>query len=119
MMLFEDVQQTCAAIRLIPRSTTCGPGGDRPQLRVSCPALPCASAALINRQLGADCKTSRPLRRPRDSEPRPRVPAAPWPTPLRRAYSCARSARLTIGMAGLAVASLVQSGFDLGWVAKS
>jgi uncharacterized protein len=40
-------------------------------------------------------------------------------TPPARIYLRPIGAPLTIGMAGLAIASLVQSGFDLGWIAKS
>jgi uncharacterized protein len=40
-------------------------------------------------------------------------------TPPARIFLRPIGAPLTIGMAGLAIASLVQSGFDLGWVAKS
>jgi succinate-acetate transporter protein len=40
-------------------------------------------------------------------------------TPPARIFLRPIGSPLTIGMSGLAIASLVQSGFDLGWVAKS
>jgi uncharacterized protein len=40
-------------------------------------------------------------------------------TPPARIFLRPIGAPLTIGMSGLAIASLVQSGFDLGWIAKS